>query len=71
MIKNPYIKFAVLCIGAALTVVREHDYYQAHGRVSDGIIGASITLGVTAAASLVYWAVNFPARRVKKLHDNR
>ncbi len=71
MIKNPYIKLAVLCIGVVLIIVREHDYYQAHGRVSDGVIGAGVTLGVMAVASLVYWSVTSLARKIREPYNDR
>ena len=66
MIKNTRLKLLVLCIGVALAIFRERDYYQLHGRVSDGIIGTGILFGVVAVVCFVYWMVWVSRRKAGK-----
>lgn len=57
IMNSPYFRLALMLPFLVYEVLREKDYYYAHGRVSLTPILLGLTFATMAVASLLYWLV--------------
>jgi len=57
IINSPYFKFALMLPFLVCEVIRERDYYHAHGGFSLAPILLALMFATMAVASLFYWLV--------------
>lgn len=63
LLNNPHFKSVLLLPFLVYEVIRERNYYLAHGEFSAGTILFFITFAVMAVASLLYWLVSVIRQR--------